>query len=149
MENCTHRRNFLSDWLRTRNLQLPSLSDVMSTLHEYCKSACYLSLSLSNHKYPQQFLKKRKCCCVVLKVPSLSLLSLSPPSLSGLLPLQSASSCPDSTAHGVPLSSLLPACRETGAKPLLLLLEVRAFPLLQPGLTQCLQSKPVTERHRS
>lgn len=146
------RRNFVSDWLRTRNLQLPSLSDVMRTLHEYCKSACYLSLSLPDHMYPQRFLKKCKCCCVLLKVPSLSPLSCSLPlpSLAYYLFLL----LPPALRAWRMACPYPPCCLHTGRQeqkggPLLPLLEVRTFPLLQPGLTQCLQRKSVTEQHRS
>lgn len=109
-------------------------------------------LFLPDHMYPQQFLKKCKCCCVLVKAPSLSPLSCSLPfpSLAYyhflLLP-------PALRARpiGCPYP---PCCLHTGRQeqkggPLLPLLEVRAFPLLQPGLTRCLQRKPVTERHRS
>lgn len=106
-------------------------------------------LFLQSQVSPTIFKEMSMLLCPSQGPLSFPFIPLSPPSLSGLLPLHYASSCPDSTAHGVPLSSLLPAYRETGAKSLLPLLEVRAFPLLQPGLTQCLQSKPVTEQHCS
>lgn len=74
-----HSQEKLSLWLAEDK---ESAAAITLWCHEYSSWVLQISLlpvSFSNHKYPQQFLKKCQCCCVLLKVLSLSLLSLSLP----------------------------------------------------------------------
>lgn len=127
MENGTQQCNFVTNWLRTKNLQLPSWG-----LHKCCKSACCHHLSLLNHIYPQLFLKKSGYICVPLLLPP------------AMWAQPTGCLCPPCCQR-----TLSPYHRQEQKADSLPCWHWATLPLLQPGLTQCLQSKPVTEQHCS